>query len=143
MPNSDPEDWENGLIADMRGHGGTVTQGPLKGHPLLVMTMTGAKTGQPRRAILTYTRDRGDYIVAASKGGSPKDPVWLNNLRVNPKVMIEVNTKTVPATARIVDAAEQRPLWTAHVAQLPHFAEYPKKAGRVIPIVRLTPQQST
>jgi len=143
MPDWDPEAFENGIIADMRAHGGKVTQGPLAGHPLLVLTMTGAKSRQPRRAILTYTRDNGDYIVAASKGGSPKDPVWLNNLRAHPDVSIEVDTKTYPATARIVDDAEHGQLWTAHVAQLPHFAEYPKKAGRIIPVVRLTPQQST
>ncbi len=143
MPNWDPEAFENNMIADMRAHGGQVTQGPLAGHPLLVLTMTGARSGQPRRAILTYTRDNGDYIVAASAGGSPKDPVWLNNLRANPNVTIEAHTKTSSATARIVGDAEQGPLWAAHVAELPHFAEYPKKAGRLIPIVRLTPQQST
>lgn len=142
MPNWDPEEFENTMIADMRAHGGQVTQGPLAGHPLLVMTSTGAKTGQPRRAILTYTRANGDYVVAASAGGSPKDPVWLNNLRANPNVTIEADTKTFPATARIVDDADHDPLWAAHVAQLPHFAEYPKKAGRVIPVVRLKPQQS-
>ena len=60
MPDWDPEAFENGIIADMRAHGGKVTQGPLAGHPLLVLTMTGAKSRQPRRAILTYTRDNGD-----------------------------------------------------------------------------------
>jgi deazaflavin-dependent oxidoreductase (nitroreductase family) len=143
MPNWDPADFENNMIADMRAHGGKVTQGPLAGHPLLVMTMTGAKSGQPRRVILTYTRDNGDYIVAASKGGSPKDPVWLSNLRANPNVSIEVDTKTYPAIARIVDEAEHGPLWAAHVAQLPHFAAYPQKAGRIIPVGRLTPLQPT
>jgi hypothetical protein len=34
--------WENDLIADMRAHGGAVTGGPLAGHPLLIMTSTGA-----------------------------------------------------------------------------------------------------
>jgi len=142
MPDWDPADFENGLIADMRAHGGVVTQGGLAGHPLLVLTMTGAKSGQPRRAILTYTRDSGDYIVAASKGGSPTDPVWLSNLRANPNVTIEAGNTTFPATATIVSEGEHDRLWTAHVAELPHFAEYPKKAGRIIPVVRLTPQLS-
>ncbi len=139
----DPEEFENNMIADMRAYGGQVTQGPLAGHPLLVLTMTGARTGEPRRAILTYTRDDGDYIVAASASGSPKDPVWLNNLRANPNVTVEAETRTFPATARIVDDAEHGPLWSAHVAQLPQFAAYPEKAGRVISVVRLTPHQST
>jgi len=144
MPDWDPADFENALIADMRAHDGAVTQGPLAGDPLLVLTMTGAKSGQPRRAILTYTRDSGDYVVAASKGGAPTDPVWLSNLRANPDVTVEAGNTTFAATARVVgDADEHDRLWTAHVVRLPNFADYPKKAGRIIPVVRLTPQQST
>jgi hypothetical protein len=41
----DPNAWEDVLIADMRSHDGQVTQGPLAGHPLLIMTSTGVKTG--------------------------------------------------------------------------------------------------
>jgi deazaflavin-dependent oxidoreductase (nitroreductase family) len=143
MPDWDPEAFENGLIADMRAHGGQITQGPLAGQPLLVLSMTGAKSGQPRRVILTYTRDDGDYIVAGSKSGAPTDPVWLNNLRANPSVTIEAGNTTFPATARIVDDADRAQLWAAHVAALPQFGEYPKKAGRIIPVVRLTPRRST
>jgi deazaflavin-dependent oxidoreductase (nitroreductase family) len=144
MPDWDPADFENALIADMRAHDGAVTQGPLAGDPLLVLTMTGAKSGLPRRAILTYTRDSGDYIVAASKGGAPTDPVWLRNLRANPNVTVEAGNTTFQATARVVDDADDHDgLWAAHVARLPNFADYPTKAGRIIPVVRLTPQQSS
>jgi deazaflavin-dependent oxidoreductase (nitroreductase family) len=144
MPDWDPADFENALIADMRAHDGAVTQGPLAGDPLLVLTMTGAKSGLPRRAILTYTRDSGDYIVAASKGGAPTDPVWLSNLRANPDVTVEAVNTTFQATARVVDDADDHDgLWAAHVARLPNFADYPTKAGRIIPVVRLTPQQSS
>jgi len=144
MPDWDPEAFENNMIADMRAHDGAVTQGPLAGDPLLVLTMTGAKSGQPRRAILTYTRAGGDYVVAASRGGAPTDPVWLNNFRANPNVTVEAGNTTFAATARVVgDADEHDRLWAAHVARLPNFADYPKKAGRIIPVVRLTPQEST
>ena len=144
MPDWDPEAFENNMIADMRAHDGAVTQGPLAGDPLLVLTMIGAKSGQPRRAILTYSRDSGDYVVAASKGGAPTDPVWLSNLRANPDVTVEAGNTTFQAKARVVgDDKEHDRLWAAHVARLPNFADYPTKAGRVIPVVRLTPQQST
>ena len=49
----DTNDFENALLADMRAHDGQVTSGPMAGHPLLIMTSTGAQTGEPRRAILT------------------------------------------------------------------------------------------
>lgn len=140
MSDFDPTAFEDNLIADMRAHGGEVTSGPLKGHPLLIMTSTGAKSGEPRRAILTYTRDGGDYIVAGTAGGSPTTPAWVHNLRDHPQVEVEVQTRTVPATATIVDEAERNRLWERHVEQLPWFADYPKTAGRVIPMVRVTPK---
>jgi hypothetical protein len=68
----DREAFENALIDDMRAHGGAVTTGPMAGSPLLVMTSTGSKSGQPRRSILTFTRDRADYVVAGSNNGRPQ-----------------------------------------------------------------------
>jgi deazaflavin-dependent oxidoreductase (nitroreductase family) len=140
MPDWDAEAFENGLIEDMRAHGGAVTTGPLAGHPLLVMTSTGAKSGEPRRAILTFTRDGDDYVVAGTASGAPTDPSWVHNLQVNPDVEIEAENRQFNATARVImDGAERDRLWQAHVEALPWFAEYPETSGRVIPMVRLTP----
>jgi deazaflavin-dependent oxidoreductase (nitroreductase family) len=137
-PSSNP--FEDALIADMRAHDGNVTTGPLAGNPLLIMMSVGARSGEPRRAIVTYTRDGDDYIIAGTKSGAPTEPLWVNNLRMNPNVTIEVGGRTLPATATIVDDADRPSLWDTHVAALPWFAEYPEKAGRVIPVIRLTPR---
>jgi deazaflavin-dependent oxidoreductase (nitroreductase family) len=131
--------FEEALIADMRAHDGAVTSGPLAGHPLLIMISQGARSGRSRRAILTWHRDAGDYVVAGTAGGSPTTPSWVENVRQNPRVSVEVGTERFEAIARIVDGAERDRLWNDHVAALPHFAEYPQKAPRVIPVVRLTP----
>ena len=139
MTDWDPEAFENGLIADMRAHGGAVTTGPLTGHPLLVMTSTGAKSGEQRRAILTFSRDGIDYVVAGSASGAPTDPHWLHNVQAKPTVAIEAGDRRFDATATVIDGAERERLWQQHVEALPHFAEYPKKSGRIIPVVRLTP----
>jgi deazaflavin-dependent oxidoreductase (nitroreductase family) len=133
-------DFEETLIRDWRAHGGRVTTGPLAGHPLLVLTSSGAKSGEERQAILTFSRDQGDYIVAGTAGGSPTTPAWVYNLREHPQVEIEAEDQTFEATARIVDGDERDRLWDQHVARLPHFAEYPVKARRVIPMIRLTPK---
>ena len=92
-------DWESQMIEQMRANGGNVIAGPLAGHPLLIVMMVGAKSGEPRRAILTYTRDGDDYVVAGSKGGAPTDPAWLSNLRANPDVTIEAGNRTFQARA--------------------------------------------
>ena len=135
--------WEDDLIEDLRAHGGTVTGGPLAGHPLLIMTSTGAKTGESRRAILTWSRDGGDYVVAGTASGSKHDPAWLRNVQANPEVTIEAEGRApFEATASIVHGAERDRLWDRHVAALPHFAGYPEQTGRVIPMVRLTPNSA-
>ena len=134
--------FEDDLIADMHAHDGDVTQGPLAGHPLLLMWSTGARTGEQRRSILTWSRDRGDYVVAGTAGGSPATPGWVVNVRSNPDVTLEVRTKTFPARATVVEGNERDRLWEQHVRALPWFAEYPEKSGRVIPMVRLTPDEA-
>ncbi len=139
MTDWDPVAFENGLIADMRANGGAVTMGSLAGQPLLLMVSKGARTGQPRRAILTFTRSGPDYVIAATKDGDADDPAWLSNLRRNPDVTIEAMGRAFEAKATVADDADRDRLWELHVAALPDFAEYPAKSGRVIPMVRLTP----
>jgi deazaflavin-dependent oxidoreductase (nitroreductase family) len=131
--------FEDNLIADWRANGGVVKSGPLAGHPLLVMTSTGAKTGDDRRAILTFSRDGADYVVAGTAGGSPTEPGWLHNVAANPDVTVEAEGRTFQAKASVADDPDRDRLWDQHVAALPHFAGYPAQTGRVIPMVRLTP----
>ncbi len=100
------------------------------------------KTGEPRRAILTYSRDDADYIVAGTASGSTSDPAWLHNLEADPEVMLELGNRTFQARATIAEGAERDRLWDHHVATLPKFAAYPAQARRVIPVVRLTPTTS-
>lgn len=141
MSDFDPTAFEDALIAEMRANDGNVTTGPLAGHPLLVMTSSGAQTGQPRRAILTFSRDNGDYIVAGTAGGSPTTPAWVANLRENPEVQIEAENRPFRAKGTLVEGDERDRLWDQHVERLPWFADYPAQTGRTIPIIRLTPSQ--
>jgi deazaflavin-dependent oxidoreductase (nitroreductase family) len=135
---ADAKAWEDQLIAEMRANGGKVTQGPLAGHPLMVLTSTGAKSGESRRAILTWSQDAGDYIVAGTAGGSPTTPSWVFNIESTPTVSIEADNKTFEATGEVIkQGAERDRLWAQHVDRLPWFADYPKQSGRVIPMIRL------
>jgi deazaflavin-dependent oxidoreductase (nitroreductase family) len=136
---SDSNSFQARVIEDMRAHDGNVTQGPLAGHPLLIMTSTGSKTGLARQAILTYSREGSDYVVAGSAGGAPSDPAWIANVRANPEVTVETGNRTFQVTAKLIEGPERERLWAQHVETLPWFGPYPEKAGRVIPMVRLTP----
>ena len=135
----DPSAWENALIDDLRANGGTPSQGPLAGHPLMLMYSTGARTGERRRSILTYSRDGGDYIVAGTAGGSQVDPKWVANVEKDPAVEVEVANEEFTATAEVLrDGPERQRLWDQHVAQLPWFGDYPAQVGdRTIPVTRI------
>ena len=135
----DPGNWEDALIADLRANNGRPSQGPLAGHPLLLMYSTGAKSGQRRRSVLTYSRDGDDIIVAGTAGGSATAPAWVANVSHDPKVDLEIANEIIDATAVVVEGAVRDRLWNQHVEQLPWFADYPAQVGaRVIPIVRLS-----
>jgi deazaflavin-dependent oxidoreductase (nitroreductase family) len=130
--------WEEGLIEDLRANGGRPSQGPLAGHPLLLLYSTGARTGERRRSILTYSRDGEAYVVAGTAGGSPTTPAWVANVTKNPEVTLEIGTETFPARAELAEGADRDRLWDAHVAALPWFGDYPKQTDRVFPMIRLT-----
>ena len=137
MTDWDPEAFTRALIADVRENG-RPTSGPMAGRPLMVLTTTGAKTGEPRTVVVTFTRDGDAYVVAGSKSGAPTDPYWFRNLRSNPLVRVEADRDAFEARATEVEGADREQLWDRHVAERPEFAEYPEKAGRVIPMARLT-----
>ena len=135
----DPSAWETALIDDLRSNGGTPSQGPLAGHPLMLMWSTGAKTGERRRSILTYSRDGEAYVVAGTASGAPVDPKWVANVEKTPTVELEVANETFAATAEVLrDGPERDRLWDQHVEQLPWFGKYPSQTGgRLIPVIRL------
>jgi len=135
---TDYAEFTRNLIADIRANG-RPTSGYFVERPVMVLTTTGAKTGEPRTAVVSFSRDGDDYIVVGSKSGEPDDPAWFANLRANPVVTVEADGKTFQARATVTEGADRDALWDRHVAEHPQFAEYPSKTGRIIPIARLTP----
>jgi deazaflavin-dependent oxidoreductase (nitroreductase family) len=75
----------------------------MAGRPLLILTTTGAKTGQPRAIVVTYTRDGDPYVVAGSKSGAPIDPFWFRNLVTNPVVTLEAEGMITQARATLAE----------------------------------------
>ena len=129
-------DWNHGLIEDFRTNG-RVTSGPFLGRQLLLLTTTGAKTGQERVAPLAYTRDGDRYVIVASMGGAPEHPSWFANIVANPIVKVELGTETFQARATVADRAERRHLYDQHAELHPGFLEYETKTTREIPVVLL------
>jgi deazaflavin-dependent oxidoreductase (nitroreductase family) len=133
-------DWTRMLMAQLRSGDGEIPSGPLAGKPHMIMTSTGARTGEPREAILSFVRDGEKYVVAGTASGAPKDPAWVRNVTANPVVKVEAKGQTLQARAQTVtDEATYQRLWDALVESRPDFSEYPAKAGRKIPVITLEP----
>jgi deazaflavin-dependent oxidoreductase (nitroreductase family) len=133
---TDYNDFNRKLIEEFRTNGGKVS-GMFAGSPLLLLTTTGARSGQARVAPLAYTTDGGRWVVIASKGGAPTHPDWFHNLRANPEVTVEVGTETFPARATVVEGAERQRLFDQMAAQMPGFAEYQRNTTRRLPVIVL------
>jgi deazaflavin-dependent oxidoreductase (nitroreductase family) len=110
------------------------------GMPVLMLTTTGRKSGEPRTTMLTTPlQDQGRIMLVASNGGDDRDPAWLHNLRADSKVSVTMGGRTVPMTAHVADATEKAELWPRIVADHGNYADYQAKTDRDIPVVVLEP----
>ncbi len=124
------------LIEEYRANGGKVT-GQFAGAPLLLLTATGAKSGQLRTTPLAYTRDGDRLVIIASKGGAPTNPDWYRNLVAHPEATVELGGERFPAQASFPQGEERTRLYDQQAAQMPNFAEYQRNTTRQIPVVVL------
>ena len=79
-----------------------------EGTQTLILTTTGRRSGEPRPQALIYGKHGDDYLVVASKGGSPRRPAWIHNLRAHPDTTIQVGRRVIPVHARVVDSDDER-----------------------------------
>jgi deazaflavin-dependent oxidoreductase (nitroreductase family) len=112
----------------------------LMGMPVLMLTVKGRKSGQPRTVALTVpVRDGETLVVVASKGGDTRDPEWFNNVVANPDVEVEFEGARRSMQARAANADERAELWPRIVKRYAGYGQYETKAHRQIPVVILTP----
>lgn len=124
------------LMRALRENAGTVP-GELETVPMLIITTTGAKSGQQRAVPLAYQVIDERLLIIASMGGAAKHPPWFHNLVANPRVTVEKDGVTFTERARITEGAERDRLFTTICANFPVFADYQARTQRVIPVVEL------
>jgi deazaflavin-dependent oxidoreductase (nitroreductase family) len=107
------------------------------GVPTLILTTTGARSGQQRSVPLIFGEDNGNYIVVASRGGAPEHPAWYRNLVDHPVVEVQVRADRFKARARTATQEEKPALWKLMASIWPPYDEYQKKTQREIPVVIL------
>jgi deazaflavin-dependent oxidoreductase (nitroreductase family) len=129
-------DYNRALIAEFRANGGKLS-GLLANSHILLLSTTGAKSGQERVTPLGYGMDGDRYIVAAANAGAPTHPDWYHNLLVHAVVTVEVGPERFQARARIAAGAERAGLLARQAEIVPWLPAQQAKTTREIPIVVL------
>jgi deazaflavin-dependent oxidoreductase (nitroreductase family) len=123
------------VIREFRANKGKV--GQLEGFPLLLLTTTGARSGQPHLTPLIPVWDGGHLIVIASAAGAPRNPAWFHNLIAHPEVAVETGDGAFRAVAVVADDTERERLWGLVTDAYPEVKDYQSKTSRRIPVVVL------
>ena len=132
---SSPNNFNQQIIRQFRANGGK-TDYP---GPLVLLTTTGAKSGQPRTTPVAYSIDGAHLVIIASAGGAPTHPDWYHNLVAHPMVTVELGSETFQACATVVDGAERDRLYAQHARALGFStSDYRQKTTRQIPVIILS-----
>jgi deazaflavin-dependent oxidoreductase (nitroreductase family) len=114
--------------------------GKLGKAPILLLTTTGRKSGQPRTAPVLYLVDEDRFVVINTNAGNDKTPAWSLNLRANPEAEVEIGRKRVPVHARLAEGEERADLWRRHMQQYEGWDFYESKLDREVGVFVLEPR---
>jgi deazaflavin-dependent oxidoreductase (nitroreductase family) len=114
--------------------------GRMGGHPLLILTTTGQRTGRSHSTPVIGIRSGKDWLAVASNGGAATQPLWVRNIAANPEVTVRLGKRTEAFTARILPDEERSEWWPKLVQAYPTYATMQEKTDRDLPVILLTPQ---
>lgn len=110
------------------------------GMPVIIVTNTGNKTGGIRKTPLMRVKDGGNYVLVGSRGGAPKHPEWVHNLRANADVEVRDLAEVYSMHVREVEDDDERSrLWALAVEAYPPYREYQERTSRKIPVFLAEP----
>lgn len=125
-------DWNaynRDVITEFRANGGK--------QRMLLLTTTGARSGQAHTTPLNYSTDGDRFVVIGSKGGSPTHPDWYHNLIKHPEATVELGREQFAVRATVADGAERERLFDQQATEMPFFARYRETTPRQIPVIIL------
>jgi len=112
----------------------------LAGLPVILLTTTGAKSGQARQTPLVAMADGEKLILIASYFGSDRHPAWYYNLAANPNAQVSFRHHTATYHARRAVEPERDQYWQMAKDLYRGFSLYAHRAGqREIPVMVLEP----
>jgi deazaflavin-dependent oxidoreductase (nitroreductase family) len=109
-----------------------------RGATILLLTTTGRRSGESRTTPLIHRTDDDRWVLVASKGGTPQNPGWFENLKADPEVTIQVKGEEVPVRASTAEGEERSRLWSLMTEVWPAYDDYQARTDREIPVVVLS-----
>jgi deazaflavin-dependent oxidoreductase (nitroreductase family) len=112
----------------------------LSGIPVVMLTTTGARSGQPRTVPVLGIPASDGLAIIASNFGQHRQPGWYHNLRSDPEADIVVDG--VRRHVRAVEATGERRarVWDEGLRVYPGFDQYERRAShRHISVFMLEP----
>ncbi|MFI1919093.1 nitroreductase family deazaflavin-dependent oxidoreductase [Nocardia sp. NPDC020380] len=137
MSDTARQQMQHEVIEEFRAGGGKVG-GQFADIDLLLLTTTGARSGESRTWPLGFQRDGDRLVVFAANGGRANRPGWYFNLVADPAATVEVGTESWPVTAVLVTGAERAQLWERQLVATPFLADFQAKVEWEIPVFALT-----
>jgi deazaflavin-dependent oxidoreductase (nitroreductase family) len=98
--------------------------------PVLLLTTTGRKSGQPRTTPVVYLAHGPDVVLIDTNAGNERLPAWSHNLRANPEAEVEIGRQSRAVRARRAEGEERTELWRAHNTQYAGFDRYDAQLRR-------------
>ena len=105
--------------------------------PTMVLTTTGARSGEPRRVALVYLPDGDSALVVASNFGRERHPAWSTNLLAHPEIEVVAAGERWTGRARLLDDQEKADRWPELIAQMPAWDGYTKVTDRDLRVFAL------
>jgi deazaflavin-dependent oxidoreductase (nitroreductase family) len=106
--------------------------------PILLLTTTGARSGQPRTTPLLCARDGDDLVVVGSNFGQQRHPQWSTNLLAHPEAVVTIGGRPVRARATLLGGAEAERGYALMTEVATTYATYQERTDRSIRVFRLT-----
>jgi deazaflavin-dependent oxidoreductase (nitroreductase family) len=108
--------------------------------PTMVLTTTGARTGQARPTPLaTLPEAGGSYLVVGSNFGRERHPAWSANLLAHPEATVTFRGATTPVRAELLDGDARAQAWRQLLVAWPTYAQYAERVQRDLRVFRLSP----
>ena len=116
----------------------------MQGPPTLRLWTIGRKSGRERSVLLLYLDDGPRVIVVASYGGHSEHPEWWKNLETEPNCRIwSANRGAEEMAASELEGDEREEVWERLTSMYSPYAGYQEKTSRRIPLIALSPREST